>query len=330
MPASIPLVSREQAADHARFTQAARLGHQLRSIWSSLWFRAAVVGLCGILVHAPALQGQRIWDDQYLSRDNPFIKSPFLILEAFRHHLFLDSYSAHYRPVQNISYMFDYCFWNTNEFGYHLTSTLFHAASGILLFFLLRHLLASFVFRRPSIAARNRLGKRVPWISNAAFLVSLLWTVHPVHSAAVDYISGRADSLAFFFAAGAWLLVLKAELTSRRITRLLLYALAAISGVLALLSREIACIWIVLFIAHFLWIERGIKFRRRILAVICCFALIAIYAGLRQLPEERPNPSSQAGWTVPVRVTLMARALGDYARLLTVPINLHMERTVVD
>src|SRR5205807_2643823 len=38
----------------------------------------------------------------------------------------------------------------------------------------------------------------------------------------------------------------------------------------------------------------------------------------------------QAGWTAPVRATLMGRALGDYARLLIFPTNLHMERTVVD
>ena len=47
-----------------------------------------------ILIHSPALQGERIWDDQYLAHDNPFIKSPVLILESFRHYLFLDSLSA--------------------------------------------------------------------------------------------------------------------------------------------------------------------------------------------------------------------------------------------
>jgi hypothetical protein len=40
--------------------------------------------------------------------------------------------------------------------------------------------------------------------------------VHPVHSAAIDYISGRADSLAFAFSAGAWLLVLRARIAKAR------------------------------------------------------------------------------------------------------------------
>jgi protein O-mannosyl-transferase len=330
MSASIPLVRPDRRDDILDAQIPGHFQQRLQRLCGSDWLRAVLLGLVGILVHSPALQGQRIWDDQYLAHDNPFIKSPFLILETFRHHLFLDSYSAHYRPVQNISYMFDYYFWNTNEFGYHLTNTLLHVGSGILLYFLLRHLFASFPFRKRSVAERQRVRHRLPWISNGAFLIAMLWVVHPVHSAAVDYISGRADSLAFFFAAAGWLLVLRAEITSRGIIRALIYGLAAASVLVALLSREIACIWIVLFIAHLLCIERGIKFRRRLAAIICSLALIAIYAGLRQLPEERSSAAGQAGWTAPVRATLMARSLGDYARLMIFPANLHMERTVVD
>src|SRR5690242_14962975 len=69
------------------------------------WIRCLIIALVGTIVRVPALQGERIWDDHYLVHDNPFMKSPALILEAFRHYLFLDSVSMHYRPVQNISYM---------------------------------------------------------------------------------------------------------------------------------------------------------------------------------------------------------------------------------
>jgi tetratricopeptide (TPR) repeat protein len=294
------------------------------------WLRCVLLAAVSIIIHSPALQGQRIWDDQYLAHDNPFIKSPVLIPESFRHFLFLDSLSAHYRPVQNISFIFDYFFWNTDEFGFHLTNVLLHAGSGILLYFLLRQLFGALFLRRARFEVRERAHKRLPWISQAAFWASMLWVVHPVHSAAVDYISGRADSLAFFFAAAGWLLFWKTQRASGAVWRLSLYTLAATCGILALLSREIGCIWIVLFIAYLLWVEKGILFRRRIRAVICCLLLFAVYAGLRQLPGERPTAAPQAGWTAPVRAVLMARALGDYARLTVFPINLHMERTVVD
>src|SRR6266404_8611088 len=223
---------------------------------NTTWMRSLVLAVIGIIVRVPALQGERLWDDHYLAHDNPFIKSPALILEAFRHYLFLDSISIHYRPVQNISYMADYFFWNTNEFGFHLTNVLLHVGSGVLLYFLLRQLLASLCLRDMRLAVRDRVLKRLPWISHAAFLVALLWVVHPVHSAAIDYISGRADSLAFFFAAAGWLLLLQGRRTKQRFFQASLYALAALSGLLALLSREIAVIWIVLFLAHLFLVER--------------------------------------------------------------------------
>src|SRR3954451_3158899 len=88
------------------------LAGKIGALWRLTWVRCAILALLGFAVRFPSLQGQLIWDDQYLAHDNPFIKSPVLILESFRHYLFLDSFSAHYRPVQNISYIFDYLIWN--------------------------------------------------------------------------------------------------------------------------------------------------------------------------------------------------------------------------
>jgi protein O-mannosyl-transferase len=295
------------------------------------WLRALLLAIVAVTVHAPALQGERIWDDAFLAHDSPFIKSPLLILEAFRHYLFLDSFSTYYRPVQNISFIVDYFFWNTDAYGFHLTNVLLHAASGVLLYFLLRQLFASLLLRRVSIVVRARALGRLPWISVAAFFVALIWAVHPVQSAAVDYISGRADSLAFLFASAGWLLFLRAQRSARPLFRSWLYFLAAASGLLALFSREIACVWIALFVAHLFFVEKNLRARARIGALFCCGLVIAIYVACRQLPARRPgHPSDDGIWSGPVRATLMARALGDYGRLLIFPTNLHMERTVFD
>jgi protein O-mannosyl-transferase len=293
------------------------------------WFRCLFLALIGFIVRLPALQGQRIWDDQYLIHNNPFIKSPLLILESFRHYLFLDSYSSHYRPVQNISYFLDYLFWNTNEFGFHLTNVLLHISSGILLYFLLRQLILSFRFRWVPQTVRQRALERIAWVSHTAFLIALLWTVHPVHSAAIDYISGRADSLAFLFASAGWLLFLRANRTTNRIGRVSIYFLAAALGLLALCSREVAIIWVVIFVAHLLFVERQIRSRTRIGASVCCLGLVLMYAGLRHLPAGKPTFPAPAVFTPPVRAILMARSLGDYGRLMVWPSNLYMERSVV-
>ena len=284
------------------------------------WCRALLLVLVAVVIHTPALSGQLIWDDNYLAHDNPLIKSPLFVFEAFRHHLFLDSLSAHYRPVQNLSFIADYYFWHDDTYGFHLTNVVLHAGSGVLLYFLLRRLLHSL------FAAKLTEGVR----SGSAFLVALLWTVHPVHSAAVDYISGRADSLAFLFACGGWLLYLRAVGTDKRWPRLTLHFCAAGVALLALCSRETAGLWLIIFLLHTLIFARTSGRPGKWKVAVSCVALFAIYCGLRQLPERRLGDGPKPGWSGSVRTVLMLRALGDYGRLMVFPANLHMERTVVD
>ena len=301
------------------------LGRKIAALSQRTWARCAVLALLGFLVHLPSLQGQLIWDDQYLAHDNPFIKSPLLILESFRHHLFLDSFSAHYRPVQTISYIVDYLLWNTDPYGYHLSNILWHVASGILLFLLLQKLFRQFV-----AGWQDNTATLIPVFSWAAFFVALLWLVHPVHSAAVDYISGRADSLAFFFACASWLLYLRAKSANRRDVAGILFGASALALLLALCSRESACIWAAVFLTHLCLFEKNLGWKKKLIVMGVCLAVIAAYAGLRQLPENRLVVTSDNDWAPPLRATLMLRALGDYGRLMIWPSNLHMERTVFD
>ena len=289
------------------------------------WPRYFFLGAIGFIIRLPAIQGQLIWDDVCLTRDNPFIKSPLLALEAFRHYLFLDSLSGHYRPVQNLSYMFDYFFWNTDPAGFHLSNILLHVVAGLLLYRLLTHLLGKgaglWNSDDPGSARAGTL---------AAFIISGIWMVHPVHSAAIDYISGRADSLAFVFSAGAWLLVLRARIAKTRWLKGILYPLAALAGVLALCSREIACIWILIFLVHTLIFAGDISKKVKITTIVCCALVLAAYAELRRLPVARAEKPFTENWSAAVRGTLMLRALGDYGRLMVFPGNLHMERTIFD
>jgi tetratricopeptide (TPR) repeat protein len=289
------------------------------------WPRYLFLGAIGFIIRLPAIQGQLIWDDVFLTRDNRFIKSPVLALEAFRHYLFLDSFSGHYRPVQNLSYMFDYFFWNTDPAGFHLSNIFLHVAAGLLLYRLLLVL-----FRNAGGLWNNDDPNSIGARTVAAFVIAAIWMVHPVHSAAIDYISGRADSLAFIFSAGAWLLVLSGRAVNSRWLKGSLYSLAAFSGVLALCSREIACVWLFIFLVHTLAFATDVGRRARIVTIICCALVLGAYAELRRLPVSRAEKGFTENWSAAVRGTLMLRALGDYGRLMVFPANLHMERTIFD
>ena len=298
---------------------------QLIAFCGKQWPRYFFLGAIGFLVRLPAVQGPPIWDDLFLTRDNPFIKSPLLALEAFRHYLFLDSYTGHYRPVQNLSYMVDYFFWNTDAVGFHLSNIFLHIGAGLLLYRLL-----TLLFRSGGGLWNNRDFHRLDGGAIVAFLISGLWMVHPVHSAAVDYISGRADSLAFLFSAGAWLLVLRGRGVNSRWLKGGLYFAAALSGLLGLCSREIACIWIFVFLVHTLAFAPDMRRRAKIFSVICCALVLSAYDGLRRLPPVRSDNPFIEDWSPSVRATLMLRALGDYGRLMVFPANLHMERSIFD
>jgi protein O-mannosyl-transferase len=287
--------------------------------------RSFLLVLCAVAAHLPALSGELIWDDRYLAHQNPFIKSPLFIFEVFRHYLFLDSFSPHYRPVQNLSFMVDYFFWNTNSFGFHLTNVLLHAASGLLLYFLLKRLFQTLL---QPLGATMRV--ELPAITGAAFFVALLWAVHPVHSAAVDYISGRADSLAALFACGGWLLFLKARSAGALWTRGFLVVSASLMGLLALGSRETAGLWLLLFLLFHLGFEKTMNRRAKAILLASSICLFAVYLGLRQLPGPRSGQGPSNEWSTPVRAALMLRALGDYGRLMVFPSNLHMERTLLN
>ena len=120
--------------------------------------------------------------------------------------------------------------------------------------------------------------------------------VHPVHSAAIDYISGRADSLAFLFAAAAWLSVLRARTANSSWSKFTLYVLAAFSALLALCSRETACIWLFIFLLHTLGFAKGVAKKSRIVTVICCLFVFGIYAELHQLPGARQQQGANDNW----------------------------------
>jgi protein O-mannosyl-transferase len=303
------------------------------SSWSKLapyaehgWVRCLVLILFGIGVHIPSLTGEFLWDDIPLVNDNPFIKSPVLILEAFRHYLFPDAYAGHYRPIQTISYIFDYFFWNKEAFGYHLSNVFWHVLSGVILYYLFRRILGSFTKRWPDKSfVKGGIDSSI-----AAFFLALLWVVHPVHSAAVDYVSGRADSLAFFFGSGGWLLYLRAQDLFPSWTRRGLFALAILSALFSLLSRESGALWILVFLLYLFAFERKPALRTKFLVLAVCLIVVSLYAGLRQLPVHHSDNDTSPGWTPAMRGALMLRALGDYGRLMVFPSQLHIERTVFE
>ena len=296
-----------------------RFGRWIAKPWVA-WLLCFVAGL---LAYAPSLGGDLIWDDYYLVRENPFFRSPVFGAEVFRHYLFFDSFSTYYRPLQNWSYMLDYWVWRGDPAGYHLTNILLHSLSGIFLFELLRRIL-------PGLTGSDDKGARCQTIDYAALFVALIWIVHPIHNAAVAYISGRADSLASVLALPAWLLAHRAMRMGTLTGRVGLGLLAAMLMLGALCAKEIALLWLVLFAVHLLAFDRRLNWRVKGLALAGALAVLGTYAVLHALPGSRAPMESGPPLALDGRFLLMLRALGDYAGLIVWPGRLYMERTLSD
>lgn len=288
---------------------------QRRGVALALFIAAAFA------VYAPVLNGELIWDDAYLVQENPLFRSPVFAWEVFRHYLFFDSFSTYYRPVQNWSYMLDYWLWRGAPLGYHITNVFLHALSGYLLYRLLRRLLPP-MLARAADARLQRAG------GGLALGVALVWLIHPMHNAAVAYISGRADSLASLFALIAWLSALRAACSTDCRRKAVWCCVAACSMLVALCSKEIALVWLGLYVLHLCFFESDCSRRGKALGVAGALAVLGLYAILHSLPAPR-GPAGSGMWDpLHVRVLLMLRALGDYTSIIFFPGRLTMDRSL--
>nr|MBA2743009.1 hypothetical protein [Chthoniobacterales bacterium] len=263
-------------------------------------------------VYAPALRNEIVWDDTALILRDPFIRSWWLIPEGFQHFLFTDATASDfYRPVQRLTYTLDYAAYGVRPFGYHLTSIAWHAAAVVALFFLATELLRYF----GADERRNRF---------VSFGAALVWAIHPAHTGAVAYISGRSDALAAAFGFAG----LAVGILSRRaagVRQWVCIAVAAALLLLSALSKEAGltflALWVVTFVLGRSWKNVGY-------AAIASLFVLAIYLSLRlgaeHVPPERIHPPAP----LLVRPILVARALAEYTYLTFAPVNLHMERDV--
>ena len=138
-----------------------------------------------------------------------------------------------FRPLFIWSYVIDSRIWGARPLCFHLTNVILHAVNSFLLFRLAVRMLEVIM---PDPALRRAVA-----ISTAA-----LFLLHPSHSEAVVWISGRADLIATCFVLFSLLLYLAFEDQARR---LYLFASAA-CFVLALLAKESAvCVPFLILIA---------------------------------------------------------------------------------
>lgn len=294
-------------------------------------YRALAVGLivlAGVIGYANTFDGEFVWDDVSSVLLHQHVQNPSKILELFREdqHCFGSGQGNFYRPLVSVSFMADFALSNdpvqdaptearpfpqTPTLLFHVTNLAWHLAAALALFMLLGRAGAS-----PAVR----------------FVAALLFTVHPLQSEAVAYISGRADMLAACFIFCALIASLGRPAAPGPIRAGLLGALAFAA---ALLSKESAMIYPFL-LALFLVLrpvpaENAAVGRfgpQALFPGIAAAALLAVYVVLRSTMLSFAEKVESTAAPFGQRIVETGQALALYARLLFVPGNLHMERTL--
>jgi len=280
----------------------------VKKIFPALFLAALVFA-----VYAPALRNGFVWDDTALILRDPLIKSWRLIPEGFQHFLFTDATASDfYRPVQRLTYTLDYGAFAFRPAGYHLTNIVCHLAATLALLLLADELLGLF-----GIEERKR--RRI------AFFATLAWAIHPVHTAAVVYVSGRADPLAAAFGFLGLYSGIRSLRTNGANRWIFLFAAGALF-LLSALSKETGIVFPLLWCAILLLRKRRKEFLPA--AMVVALFVVVIYLSLRLPAEHVPAPTLHTPAPLLVRPIVAARAFAEYAGLILLPINLHMDRDV--
>lgn len=144
--------------------------------------------LISVCVFLNSLHSGFVYDDIGVIEDNYFIRSLHNIPKIFSRDYFHLSNELSYRPVVTLSYFLDYAVWGINPFGYHLTNVILHAINSVLLYSLLLWLIR---------------------MRSVALFSSVLFSIHPCVTEAVNAISYREDIFVVLFSLLSCLCLMK-------------------------------------------------------------------------------------------------------------------------
>ncbi|MFC1770484.1 hypothetical protein ACFLZV_01225 [Candidatus Margulisiibacteriota bacterium] len=267
---------------------------------------AVIIFVC----YANIVQSPFLWDDEEMVINNPLIREWKYVKNIFTASAFGNKLTEgkFYRPLQILTYLFDYQIWGLNSIGYHVTNIFIHIINAVLVLLLL-----------------NYLG----FSSLLALLGAAVFAVHPVGIEAITYISGRGDLLCVGFALACFNLFLIGSKKNKSY----LFVAAFICYLASILSKENTLFLPIILSVYLLLYKKQYKQIANLLFLGSINLIMVSYIVFRLFfinLSKSAALSLIASASYYERFLSIPKALVIYLKIFFFPINLHMEYHFVE
>jgi protein O-mannosyl-transferase len=256
----------------------------------------AILVAATLIVYAVSVLNGFVIDDELIIVNNP----KTITLGSIPDLLFSpDVIKPYYRPLNRISYLFDYQLAGMNPAWYHGVNILIHLGCVLILY----------------LVASRLVNDRF-----AALIAALLFAVHPVNSESVNFISARNTLLATFFSLASLLTFLRCKERGARLP--ILSALLFFCG---LLSKEtglmlIAVIVYLIFYPLPFFSEKGL--RERSYSIVPFLVCTVVYFMMRSRALHDLMGASIPPEGLVSRLAMNLSIIPKYLELLIFPADL--------
>lgn len=290
--------------------------HKTKKSWSPITKTALFLGIVAFCMYANTLQNGYALDDESAIHKNAVVRQgikaiPQILSTPYHYGNFRvrengPSIDDLYRPLSLVMFAIEFQLWGENPAGGHFINILLYAGCVMLLFLFLHYL---FREKRPVLA----------------FITSLLFALHPIHTEIVANIKSRDELLCFFFAFLTLISFLKYLKTNNK--RLLIIGL--LFYFLSLLSKETSITFLAV-IAMVFFFYQGDNRKRSFYIFFLSLLPVAIYLVIRfsvLIAYHSYNPTNipfienvlTKAPSFASRLATATLVLGYYIKLLIVP-----------
>ena len=284
--------------------------------WSRSGVAFLIVAVLAIGCYLNALGGDFVSDDRKDIVNNPILTDPHRLPELFTTpFLYGGKKRGFYRPITGLTYWVDHRIFGPNPFGFHLENLLWHTATALLILLLLRELWP----KEPLMALMG----------------AALFAVHPVHTEAVAWVSGRSEVLAAFWGILAFWAHRRAD---REGAPVFLWRIAALAAwIVALGAKEMAATVPLLLLMTDALLASPSRWWRpgRLATRYGLYAAVAVaYVALRLsvLGQLGPGPQGPGelfhGAPLSVRGATMLKVAAGYVGRLIFPVNMNHDWSI--